>query len=157
MADFIKLQSLRELQHGLQVTYDPGTLAQTGSQAIFAISGGRIAISALTGVVTTAIQNQTCTISLGLSPSTGTASGTNLGGTIAITNLEKGSQVGLPLTQGGLTVATANAGTPLLQSGTPFICNSGTIYATTSASNTGDIAWQMLYVPIDTGAAVAAG
>jgi hypothetical protein len=39
----------------------------------------------------------------------------------------------------------------------PVVLQPGTIYEVTSATNTGDIAWTMTYVPYDTGAYVAAG
>jgi hypothetical protein len=156
MANFIQGKSLRLMEYGAQVLKAAQALPQTATATLFTVTGGRVIVTSLVGTVSTAIQNQACSLSLGTVPTTGTASATGL--TTAVTtiaNLEVGTHLYLPAAKGAL-VANANAGAAAqLFAGSAYVVSAGTISWTTSASNTGAISWALTYIPLDDGAAVS--
>lgn len=150
--------------YGPVVTGAAKTLPATASGDIFTVTGGRVIVTSITGVVSTAIQNQTCTLSVGHKPTGGSSQTATLatatsianlavGGTLdvtgvsfpaalvvnAVTALTKGSDLGVVLGSGGLALVPA-----------------GSIQVTTSATNTGAITWSVSYIAYDAGAVVVA-
>ncbi len=155
MATFIQGQQLRLIEYGYQVLKAAQTLPQTATSTLFTVTGGRVIITSLVGTVSTAIQNQACTLALGTVPTTGTASSTGIATATSIINLEAGTHVYLPQTKGALTV-NGNAGAAAqMFAGAAYVVSAGTLSWTTSASNTGAISWALTYLPLDTGAAVS--
>lgn len=150
---------LRALIFGTQVTKAAAALPQTATATLFTVSGGSVLVTLLLGEVSgTAIQNQACTLALGTVPTTGTASSTGIATATAITNKEAGTWVAPQASSGaaGALVVGGNAGAALfLQAPMAFVVPAGTITWTTSASNTGKMAWYLNYVPLDTGASVS--
>ena len=153
MSVIIQPTQLRTMLYGISVSRStPDTLPATAAQNIFTIAGGRVVVTSLVGQVTTAIQNQACTVKLTSTPTTGTA--LDITSATAITNKEAGSLITLPLTLGGaLNVQVAGAGE--VPGALGFLLPIGTLSYTTSATNTGAIKWDITYVPYDTGASVA--
>jgi hypothetical protein len=124
-----------------------------GPTNLFTISGGRILVRALYGVVTTIIQAQATTVSLIATPTAGSAVSLS-NATLDINALEVGGSVSLAATLGA-TAIKANAGAVIpLQ--TSIILNAGTINVTFGAASTGAIKWDLAYVPIDVAASVVA-
>lgn len=155
MANFVQNKQIRLLEYGPQVLKTAQALPQTATGTLFTVTGGRVAITSLIGTVSTAIQNQACTLALGTVPTVGTASSTGLATATSIINLEAGTHLYLPASKGALTV-NANAGAAAqLFAGNAYVVSAGTISWTTSASNTGAISWALTYIPIDDGAAVS--
>lgn len=155
MATIIQGQQLRLVEYGFQVLKTAQALPQTATATLFTVTGGRVIITSLVGTVSTAIQNQACTLALGTVPTTGTASSTGIATATSIQNLEAGTHLYLPQTKGALTV-NANAGAAAqLFAGAAYVVSAGTISWTTSASNTGNVSWALTYIPMDTGAAVS--
>lgn len=155
MANFITGKSLRQLEYGLQVLKTAQTLPQTATSTLFTVTGGRVIVTSLIGTVSTAIQNQACTLALGTVPTVGTASSTGIATATSIINLEAGTHLYLPSAKGALTVNTNAGAAAQIFGGSAYVVSAGTISWTTSASNTGAISWALTYIPLDDGAAVS--
>ena len=157
MSILVQGYQLRALNFGTQVTKAAANLPQTATATLFTVATGNVLVTSLLGLVSgTAIQNQACTLALGTVPTTGTASSTGLATATSIINKEIGTWV-TPLASSGaagaLVVGTNAGSTPFLT--TAFVVPPGTISWTTSASNTGKMAWYLTYVPLDNGATVS--
>jgi hypothetical protein len=138
---------------GVSVARATATLPATTQGAIFTVAGGRVLVTSLIGTVTTAIQNQACTLKITGNPTTGTD--VDLATATAVTAKEVGSIITLPAAAGG-AVVVANAGGALVPIGSGLVLNAGTLDIVTSATNTGSVKWDLTYVPIDDGASVTA-
>lgn len=155
MANFNQGAQIRLIEYGFQVTKTALALPQSATATLFTVTGGRVIVTSLIGTVSTAIQNQACTLALGTVPTTGTAASTGIATATSIINLEAGTHVYLPQTKGALTV-NANAGAAAqMFAGAAYVVSAGTVSWTTSASNTGAMSWALTYIPLDTGAAVS--
>lgn len=154
---------VREANFGFLVTGGPKTLPATTQGHIFTVSGGRVIVTSLTAVVSTAIQNQACTLSIGNTPTGGSAAPTSLCTATSIANLAVGTSLANPtavasaLIVGGASgvLATAALGVPVVNGGIAIV-PAGTIDVTTSANNTGAITYSVTYVPYDAGASITA-
>jgi hypothetical protein len=156
MSAIIQGYQLRTIAFGVQITKAAQNLPQTATATLATVAGGSVLVTSMIGVVSTAIQNQACNLSLGTVPTTGTASSTGLAAVASISNKEVGTMI-VPLVSagvGGTLVVGANAGASVFLP-TPFVVSAGTISWTTSASNTGQMKWYFTYVPLDNGAALS--
>lgn len=155
MTTLIQNKDVRTISAGLAVTRAAATIPQTAAQNIFTISGGRILIVALTGQVTTAIGGTATTLKVTNTPTSGTA--TDIASATAITSKEVGTLISLPVAPGSALVVGANAGAAVQVAGHQgWLVEPGTLSVTTSASTTGAISYDLVYIPYDTGASVAA-
>lgn len=155
MTTLIQNKDVRTISAGLAVTRAAATIPQTAAQNIFTISGGRILIVALTGQVTTAIGATVTTLKVTNTPTSGTA--TDIATATAITSKEVGTLISLPVAPGSALVVGANAGAAVQVAGHQgWLVEPGTLSVTTSASTTGAISYDLVYIPYDTGASVAA-
>ena len=137
---------------GLQVSRATATLPQTTHHALFTVSGGRIALTGIIGEVTTIIQNQANNTKLLVDPTVGT--NTDICAALNIAADEVGCLYGITgLFSDALVGAAAGAG---VLPRNLVVIPEGTIDLDCAASNTGSVAWDMWYVPIDAGASVAA-
>jgi hypothetical protein len=126
------------------------TLPATATETIFEVEGGRILLYALVGEVTTAIQNQVCTLAIAVDSDAGAAD--DLASAVSVANLG----VGTYITPEGDGTAGLTAGIGWGQAClTPVIVGPGAITLTTSATNTGSVKWDLYYQPLDTEAYVA--
>ena len=153
--------------YGVPVTGSAKTLPASGTGHLFTVSGGRVIVCSLNGAVTTAIQAQACTISIGNTPSGGSASTTSIATASASVSSDG---VGVPfctvpfvtgsaqqLAQGTVNGVLSGASLGVsVDDGGICIVPAGTIDWTTSATNTGAVQWTVCYVPLDVGAAVTA-
>lgn len=157
MSILVQGYQLRALNFGTLVTKAAAALPQTATATLFTVAGGNVLVTGLLGLVSgTAIQNQACTLALGTVPTTGTASSTGLATATSIQNKEIGTWV-VPQASsgaGGALVVGTNAGSTLFLPAA-FVVPPGTISWTTSASNTGKMAWYLTYVPLDPGGSVS--
>lgn len=118
--------------------------------SIFTISGGRILIRSLTGIVSTTLSGTNST-SVGLTPlNTGTSAPTILC-TAGIIPVAAGS----PLTGlfGGALLVTVAGG---LVQAAPWLAVPGDVTITPASTVTGTVAWDLIWVPIDPAARVVA-
>lgn len=166
MSVFPSALQVREAYFGLLVTGGAKSLPATGTGGIFTVSGGRVIVTGITGVVTTAIQNQACTLSIGNTPTGGSHATTSLATATAITNAAIGTSIAIPQNLGALLVSSASGvliansatsclGVPVSTGGIAIV-PAGTIDVTTSATNTGQITYSITYVPYDVGASITA-
>ncbi len=153
MTTIIANKDVRTIAAGIKVSRATATLPATALGAIFTVSGGRIMIKSLVGLVTTIIQAQACTVKVTSTPTVGTA--VDLSAVSAsISGLEVGGQFSLPAAA-ATALQTGNAGA-ILTGLSSWVVPAGSIGITTSATNTGSVAWDLIYVPLDDGAQVVA-
>jgi hypothetical protein len=150
--------------YGALVTGGAKTLPASGSGDIFTVTGGRVLVTSITGVVTTAIQNQTCTLSVGHKPTGGSSQAATLATATAVANAALGTSIdvtGASFPAALIVLATTSVvkgsdlGTGLTSGGLALV-PAGTIQVTTSATNTGAITYSVTYVPYDSGAVITA-
>jgi hypothetical protein len=153
MTTIIKNADLRLVQEGIKVSRATATLPASALGHIFTVSGGRIIVRQLIGEVTTIIQAQACTVKVTHTPTTGTAvDWSAVSGSIS--GLEVGGKFSLPAAA-ATALVTGNAG-GLIAGQAKWLATIGTIDITTSATNTGSVKWDIVYVPLDDGAQVVA-
>lgn len=147
----VDTQAFTSVQFGFRVDKAAATLPATTTQSLFTVTGGRVAILAIVGEVTTVVQTQACNTKLISTPTAGTAvdlcavlniSADEVGTLYGITGLFSDAMVGV------------NAGAGVLQRN-PVVVPAGTIGLNTAATNTGATKWALWYVPLDEGASVA--
>ncbi|MGW2720848.1 hypothetical protein [Streptomyces sp. NPDC001492] len=155
MTTIIKNADVRTLSGGILVSRATNTLPASATGNIFVVSGGRILVRGLVGEVTTAVQNQACTLAIGTAPTVGTGSTTALGTASSIIAAPIGTH--MTANPGGATAVdlSTQAGT-LISAAALFVVPVGNITITTSATNTGSVKWDLVYVPLDNGAQVVA-
>lgn len=154
MTTIIANASVRTIALGIAVARATAALPATALGNIFTVSGGRIAVVSLVGEVTTAVQNQACTVSIGTAPTVGTGSATALGTATSIIAAPIGTHFGI--NPGGATVVDLSTQAGVLLPAARFVVDPGSITITTSATNTGSVKWDLIYVPLDIGAQVVA-
>jgi hypothetical protein len=127
---------------------------------LFTVAGGAVLVEFLAGVVTTAIQNQACTLALGSTPTSGTAGNTAIASATSVSNKPVGtfyvpqwaSEVGgTPIIANNVQAQAGPQGGSLAA----FLAYTGLITWTTSATNTGNMTWYLAYLPLDAGATVS--
>ena len=126
------------------------TLPQTGTDSLFTITVGRILLVGLIGEVTAVIQTQANNTKLTFNP-TATGASTDICANLNIT----GDAVGTLYSITGTIADAMQDGMLMTTDMTNLILSEGTIDLTCAASNTGDVKWDMFYIPLDTGATVA--
>ncbi len=152
MSEFLQLKSLRKLLKGQKVERPTAGLPATAQEALFNVIGGRVAITQIIGEVTTVIQTQACNTSLVANPTTGTD--VALCAVLNITADEVGTLYGITGTNADAMLGI-NAGSVPGQLRDVIVAE-GTIDLLTAATNTGEVAWTVFYVPIDDGAYITA-
>ncbi len=140
---------------GLRVDRATAALPQTAAAAIFTISTGLVAVTALYGEVTTVIQTQANATKLTFDP-TATGATQDLCATLDITADAVGTMysiTGAPATglQDGLNFVTPSENLTGW-----LILKPGGILLDCAASNTGAVKWSIWYVPLEAGASIAA-
>src|SRR5262245_52230184 len=132
-------------------------LPQTTAAAIFRITGGKILVTSIVGEVTTVIQTQANNTKLIFNPS-GAGSSIDMCAVLDIT----AKAVGILLTIVGV-LATAMKATsiwlavPADNIAAPgLVLGPGDVELSCAASNTGQVKWTIVWVPMEAGANVAA-
>ena len=148
---YLQGRSLERLL-GIHVVKAAATLPATTTQTIFTVTGGRVLICMLTGQVTTIVQAQANNLKITAAPTVGTA--TDLASNLDINAKEAGT---LFIAEcDGTALVGPNAGAAMSGIGQPFaVVNTGVIRIETSATSTGATSWDLWYLPLDAGAAVA--
>lgn len=153
MTTLIKNQDVRTIALGLGVSRATSNLPATAALPIFTITGGRILVRSLIGEVTTIIQAQACTVKVTSTPLAGSAVDLSaVSGSIS--GLEVGARLTLP-SAAATALVTGNAG-GVIGDQAKWIIGAGSLSYTTSATNTGQIKWDLIYVPLDVGVQVVA-
>ena len=149
MSDYLRGKAVRKILKGVQVNRDSATLPQGTDGALFNVVGGRVTITQILGEVTTAIQNQANDTNLVAIPTGGAAS--DLCDTLDIADDGVGTMYSITGTVG--TAMQDDAGVVPDQT-VPLIVKPGTISLDCDASNTGEVKWSVIYIPVDDGAYV---
>ena len=132
---------------------------------IFTVATGRVIVTSLTGVISTAIQAQATTLSVGNTPTGGSASTASFCATLDLTGKAAGVSLAVPQAKASALMSSGADGTLLFSttSGAQGVTvqviapvPAGTIDVTTVATSTGAITWTVTYVPYDAGATVTA-
>ncbi len=151
-------QSVRDtvglFSRGIKVTYNTTAYTSTIAQTMFTITGGKVFVRLLMGTVTTLHGSTTLNIKTQTAPSAGSA--VALSTDVDTNALEAGGT--LYVEGDGTATVKANGGVVLastVSTGGGFIVSTGTITMTPSATTTGAATWEIWYIPIDDGAAVA--
>lgn len=158
---------VREASFGFLVTGGAKTLPASGSGDIFAVSNGRVIITSLTGVVSTVIQAQATTLSVGNKPTGGSSATATLCATADLNGKPVGTSLAVPAAKASALIVSGADGTVVfngasggqgipVSSGGLALVPAGTIQVTTVATSTGAIIWSVTYVPYDVGATVTA-
>jgi hypothetical protein len=154
MTTLLKGVDLRLISFGQAVSRATATLPQTATGNIFVVSGGRIALRALYGEVTTVLGATVTSLGIGVTPTVGSAANTLLANSTAVTSAAVGTHL-VANPGGALGLDTSNQAGVVLQSA-PFLVPIGNITITTTASDTGSVKWDILYTPLDAAAVVTA-
>jgi hypothetical protein len=158
---------VREASFGFLVTGGAKTLPASGSGDIFAVNNGRVIITSLTGVVSTVIQAQATTLSVGNKPTGGSSATATLCATADLNGKPVGTSLAVPAAKASALIVSGADGTVVfngssggqgipVSSGGLALVPAGTIQVTTVATSTGAIIWSVTYVPYDVGATVTA-
>lgn len=155
MTTLIQGDSIRTVTEGIRVTRATAALPQTTVSTLFTVTG-RIRVVSIIGEVTTVIQTQLNNTKLLFNPD-GAGADTDLCAVLDITADAVGTMysiTGTPATalQDGLWVITANKTIPA----PGLVVQAGAIQLSCSASNTGSVAWELIYRPLSAGATVVA-
>lgn len=153
--------------YGALVTGGAKTLPATTTGHLFTVAGGRVIVTSITGTVSTVVQAQACTVSLGNTPTGGSAATASIAAASAsVSGLAVGASFGAPAFSSGSPAALAFTGASgvlpsadlgvRLDLGGICLVPAGTIDWTTSATNTGAVVWSVTYIPYDAGASVTA-
>jgi hypothetical protein len=137
---------------GLHVARATATLPASTAGALFTVSGGIVGVTALIGEVTTVIQTQANDTKIVSNPTTG--SDVDLCAALDITADEVGCLYGITGLASDALVGGGAGATVLPRN--LLVIPEGTIDLNCAATNTGSVKWDLWYVPIDTGASVAA-
>ncbi len=137
-------------QFGHHVSLAAATLPQTGDGTLFTITGGRVAIGLIVGEVTVVIETQANNTKLKFNP-TATGADQDLCAVLSIT----ADAVGELYTISGV-VGDALRSDLLIGAGglkaAPLILSEGLIELDCAASNTGEVKWDIWWIPLDEGA-----
>jgi hypothetical protein len=154
MTVMIQTDQIRTLLLGTKVDRTTSSLPATTDLTLFTVATGRIIITSLVGVVTTAIQAQANAIKIKSVPTTGTSK--DISGTLDINGFEIGALISLDGTALTTALSGTNAGAALAMKPAGILVPIGSIKLNTAATNTGAIQWSITYVVYDNGATVAA-
>lgn len=157
MSALIQGVQLRTLLLGTKIDEPAATLPATTTANIFTVSGGRILITSLVGTCTTVCTATATTLSIGLTPTTGTAQNAGIATATAVTSSEVGTLVSVNVGAApGALIVGAKAGAAVNGGGgTGLVVEPGTITITTSATNTGAFSWTMTYIEYDDGSSAS--
>jgi len=147
---------LRNAEMGFRVQGAAKTVPQNATTTIFTVSGGRISVGLLYGVVTTVIAGTTPALKLIATPTVGTLNDMCIA--LTITASEVGTQFALPLATGSALLGVISKSGSVTGPGLGGqIVAPGTIGMNVSAADaTGAIQWTLFYVPLDPATVVVA-
>jgi hypothetical protein len=148
----IKAQDVRTIALGINVTRTAAALPSSTIGSIFTVTGGRILIRRLSGLVVTLLSGTNST-TVGITPTlSGGASAPAILSSAGVIPVAVGSPVVSKL-DGGALIVTVNGS---LNPAAGYETVPGSITITTASTVTGTVQWDLTYVPLDIGAQVVA-
>lgn len=152
MTTLIKNADVRTIAYGINVSRAAAVLPSSTIQTIFTVSGGRILIRRLSGLVVTLLSGTNST-TVGITPTlSGGASAPAILSSAGIIPVAVGSPIVSKL-DGGALIVTVNGS---LNAAAGYETIPGAITITTASTVTGTVSWDLTYVPLDVGAQVVA-
>lgn len=149
--------------YGAVVTGAAHTLPASATGHLFTVNTGRVIITSVTGVVSTVIQAQACTIAIGNTPTGGSNSASLATASSSVSGLAVGASLYVPVFSSGPQALAFSGASGVVSGAAAALRNdgialvpAGTIDWTTSATNTGAVTWSVSYIPYDAGATVTA-
>lgn len=159
MTVFYGNASIREVLLGVSVsraTAVPPTAAQS-PQNLFTITGGRILLVALIGEVTTVIGGNAQTLKVSSSATAAGSSALDLCiASASIATFAVGTHFTLPAAVASALADDHATLSGMLGTSPKIILPAGNVTLTSSATNTGSIRWDLIYIPLDVASAVVA-
>lgn len=152
MSVLIQGDQLRSVLFGTRVAATSYSLA-VETHSLFTVAGGRVAITALWGDVTTAITVAN-TVKLQANPTTGATGDLCAATDIGTTDTPAGDLLTITGVAADSMQRGVGFGAGFKQS--PLIVCAGTIEQVTATGADGVVAWYLTYVPLDNGATVTA-
>jgi hypothetical protein len=147
----IQNQQILRATTGFLVSRAAVALPSTTIGTIFNITGGRVLIKALTGTVVTLLSGTNST-TVGLTPTVSGTSAPAVLSSAGVIPVAVGSPVVSKLDGGALIVVASGS----VIAPTPWLAAAGAVTITTASTVTGTVSWDLVYVPLDPGAVVAA-
>jgi hypothetical protein len=145
---------LADINLGMRVNRDTAVIAN-GQNALFTVTGGRVAVIGLIGEVTSAMDATATTLQIVTNPTVGSDTVLCIA-SASIANAVAGQKYTLPAAVGSALVTSTNQGAASLALHAPWIVSAGTIDLVASAANAGLAKWSIFYVPVDDGAYITA-
>jgi hypothetical protein len=139
-----------EAAGAIKVSRATAGLPATTDEALFTITGGRVELVQVIGEVTTVIQTQTNNTKLKFNP-TATGADTNICAVLDISADAVGTLYGIT---GTIANAMIDGLLQVKSQADALILSEGDIELDCAATNTGSVAWDIWYRPIDNGAKV---
>lgn len=150
MASMISGRALRESTYGRTATRAASNLPATTTANLFLISGAPILLVGIWGRVTSGIQATANTLSLSTLSTVG-AVATNLTAGVDVTGAVTGTYYGITGVRTDAALLGSNVPT-----NNELIVAPGVIRWTTTATATGQMTWNLLWIPLEDGATVTA-
>lgn len=154
MASGIAGKSQRTLNFGARVDRAGALVPQTATSSIFTVTGGRVLITGLTGLITVAGSATDPLMKIVSTPTVGSTGDV----TTAVATFTTSAIGGILSVDGSPTAAMVySQGAGAVLDAKAIVIPAGAIRLTCGASNaTLQVQWTLLYVPLDDGASVAA-
>jgi len=150
----VKVGSAAGGSYGITKVIATQNLPQTATATLFTVNGGLIAVNYIVGLVTTALGATVTSLSLGNTPTGGANAPASIATSAVVTSKVLGSLY-VALFTSSIAAAPIQANVVSLVPLAPFIVPAGVITWTTTASDTGQMAWYISYLPIDAAASVS--
>jgi hypothetical protein len=164
MTTLLDGESIRQVILGQKVVKGPLTNPQTASSALFTVAGGLVLVTGLVGIVTTVQGSTANSFNLQHTPTGGSAA--DLCAATVCTSDAVGTiytMTGVAVDELSVQTAHATAEAPSVtfglmnnRAGKGIVLPAGSMTLKASGNNTGATSWTLFYVPLDTGASVAA-
>lgn len=150
MGTLVPGADVRQLNFGYRASKSTGTLAAS-TVALFTVAGGRVALTSVYGIVTTAITVAN-SYKLQMNPTTGTTTDLCAASDIGTTDTPAGDLLSFTGDSGGSVLSRGGAVETLRA---PFVLPVGQIESVSGGTD-GVITWVVTWVPLDDGASLEA-
>lgn len=140
--------------YGTRVSRATAALPQTTTSALFTVTG-KVLVTAIWGEVTTVIQTQANNTKLQFDPTDAGAT-QDLCAVLDITADAVGTMYSITGTPATALQDALNFVSPDKMLARGLLLKPGSILLSCAASNTGSVKWDLVYVPLENGASVAA-
>lgn len=140
---------------GVLISKAAQNLPQTATATLFTVTGGAILVQFMYGLVTTALGATVTSLSLGNTPAGGANAPASIATSAVVTSKALGT-IYVPSFSSGVAAAPLQGNVVGFNAPfAPFIVPAGVITWTTTAGDTGQMSWNLNYLPIDAGATVS--